>query len=141
MSAFVTIKTEFEDPACVVEALKELGYEPEVHEEPQALEGYHGDARAQRAEIIVRRSQIGGSSNDFGFYKDGDGKYQLWLSQFDQSFVPRKHKLQGVQGLTNKLAQSYAVHKVTKTARKERWKVKTAVQQDGSVKVKLSAWK
>lgn len=141
MSAFVTIKTEFEDPGCVVQALEDLGYTPEVHEEPQALHGYHGDVRKQKAEIIVRRNQVGGSSNDFGFYKDENGKYQLWLSQYDRSFVPQKHKLGSVQGFTDRLAQGYAVHKVVKTAKKKRWKATTTTQQDGSIKVKLTSWK
>ena len=71
------------DQGCLVAALEEQGYHPEVHEgEGKNLEGYHGDQRKEKAQIIVPRRQVGGASNDLGFAKDTNGKYQAIISEF-----------------------------------------------------------
>lgn len=74
----------YSDKDCLVEALKELGYQPQVSEKPQNLEGYQGDARAQKAEIIIPRRQVGGASNDVGFKKNEDGTYTALISDYDK---------------------------------------------------------
>ena len=67
-----------------MKALNEMGYkEVEVHEEAQQLVGYHGDLRAQKANIIVRRKFIGHAANDLGFVKSADGTYSAIISDFD----------------------------------------------------------
>lgn len=50
---------------------------------PQNLEGYQGDQRQQRADIIIPRSQVGGASNDIGFTKGPDGTYKAIISDYD----------------------------------------------------------
>ena len=56
----------------------------EDHEEAQNLYGYQGDKRAQKANIIVRRKYVGGSSNDIGFEKKEDGTYAAIISDYDR---------------------------------------------------------
>ncbi len=83
MSAYNEIETQFSDEGCLVEALKEMGYQPQVNTKAQKLEGYHGDKREQTAEIIIPRRQVGGASNDVGFKKNADGTYTAIISDFD----------------------------------------------------------
>lgn len=68
----------------MIEALKELGYQPQVNEKAQKLEGYHGDKREETAEIIIPRRQVGGVSNDVGFKKNADGTYTAIISDYDK---------------------------------------------------------
>ncbi len=85
MSKYNTIKTEYKDRDCLVEALGDMGYKTvEVHEVPQNLFGYHGDLRQQKAHIIVRRQYIDRSANDLGFLRNADGSYSQIVSDYDQ---------------------------------------------------------
>ena len=94
MSAYNEIETQFSDRDCLVEALREMGYQPQVSETPQNLEGYHGDKREQKAEIIIPRRQVGSVSNDVGFKKNPDGTYTAIISDYDKStnFNMKKQK-------------------------------------------------
>lgn len=62
-----------------------MGYNPQVSEKPEHLEGYHGDQRSQTAEIIIPRKQVGGASNDVGFKKNADGSFTAIISDYDKS--------------------------------------------------------
>ena len=73
MSAYNEIDTEITDRDCLVEALQELGHVVQVHETPVQLEGYHGDKRQQRADVIIPRRHVGSMSNDIGFVKGAVG--------------------------------------------------------------------
>lgn len=84
MSAYNEIETQFSDQDCLVDALKEMGYQPQVSEKPQNLEGYTGDTRKQTAEIILPRRQVGGASNDVGFKKNADGTFTAIVSDYDR---------------------------------------------------------
>jgi hypothetical protein len=87
MSEFTECETELKDQAALVDALVEAGIareHVEVHEAPQHLYGYHGDKRAQTANIIIRRNHVGSSSNDIGFLKKADGTYEAIVSEFDR---------------------------------------------------------
>jgi len=84
MSSYNEIETSFSDQGCLVDALKEMGYQPQVNEKAQQLEGYHGDKRTQTAEVIIPRKQVGGASNDVGFKKNADGTYTAIISDYDK---------------------------------------------------------
>jgi hypothetical protein len=56
----------------------------EVHDDAQHLYGYQGDKRPQKANVIIRRKNVGGASNDIGFVLE-DGVYKPIISEFDQS--------------------------------------------------------
>jgi hypothetical protein len=76
----------------------------EVHSVPNNLIGYHSDVRSDRANIIIRRRYIGGSSNDIGFLKTEDGTYTAIISEYDSS----KYNKQWL----NRLKQNYAYHTI-----------------------------
>lgn len=63
-------------------ALKQAGY-PHEQGDSLVLYGYHGDARPERAQIVVRRGHLSSSSNDIGFMLTPKG-YVPIVSQFDQ---------------------------------------------------------
>lgn len=91
-------------------ALSELGWagKVEVNKTPQNLYGYHGDKRAEKAEIIIRRNNTGiGSSNDIGFALQPDGSYMPIVSEYDNSlagFGKRAH-----QPLAKTVEEAYGV--------------------------------
>lgn len=86
MSAYMTLMTPMTDRACLLAALADLGFDAskvEVHEEPVHLRGFMGEARAQVADVVIRRQHVGGSSNDVGFVRTSTG-YQAVVSSYDQ---------------------------------------------------------
>lgn len=84
MSKYVELRTTLNDEHYLVEALRELGYQPEVCPEGKPLVGYLGDARAERAQIIIPRRQLDAASNDIGFARDESGVYQAIVSEYDR---------------------------------------------------------
>ena len=111
MSAYHTQKTCYKDKDCLIEALGEMGYKNvEVHEVAQHLYGYHGDKRAQTANIIVRRRYVDSAANDLGFVKQEDGTYSAIVSDYDSG----KHNTQWM----TKLKIAYTERVDMKTARK-----------------------
>lgn len=85
MSHYSAIRTQMVSTDALVAALGELGFaEVEVHDEPQALIGYLGDQRRQRAQVIIRRKHVGTASNDIGFVRRDDGTFEAIVSDFDR---------------------------------------------------------
>src|ERR1017187_9484929 len=115
MSAYLPFETTFNDQECLVKALADndvISYKNvEVHEKAQHLIGYHADVRPEKANIIVRRKDIGGASNDIGFVKNEKGNYVAIVSDF----VKNKHNTQYMTGLK----RSYAAARMHKEARRQ----------------------
>jgi hypothetical protein len=84
LSKYVELRTTLNDEHYLVEALRELGYQPEVCPEGKPLVGYLGDARAERAQIVIPRRQLDAASNDIGFARDESGVYQAIVSEYDR---------------------------------------------------------
>lgn len=111
MSAYHQQNTIFEDEDCLVKALAEHGYGPgtvEINKEPQTLYDYVGKARPQKAHVILRRKYVAGASNDIGFFKNANGKYESIISAYDQG----RHGQSWMTGLT----KTYAEHALIKQA-------------------------
>ena len=143
MSEFIECKTKFKDADALVAALIMMGWkegEIEVHKTPQNLYGYQGDKRSQKAEIIIRRKFVGGSSNDMGFAKDKDGCYEAIVSAFDRgSGGLHGSKTHGYNDKWLKeLNVNYAEAKVTRDAKRKGYEVKKTVQKG---KIILSLYK
>jgi hypothetical protein len=86
MSHFTRVRTTLRDADLLVAALATVGYPTvERHDTPQTLYGYQGDARPERAEVIVRRRHVGRASNDIGFRLGGDGSFEAIISEYDRS--------------------------------------------------------
>lgn len=84
MSRYIQLTLTLTDERYLIEALRELGYEPEVCREGKALIGYMGDERAERAQIIIHRRHLDSASNDIGFARDGNGVYRAIISEYDR---------------------------------------------------------
>lgn len=130
MSAYSEIATTFSDPGLLMAALVAVGYTgAENHVgNPQVLVSYTGDYRtldgqghttdvskAMKADIIVRRAEIGGSSNDIGFVRNSSGVFQAIISDYDSS----RHGSQWLQ----RLKFNYAEQNILQTAKKQGLKV------------------
>lgn len=125
MSEYSEAQTEFADAEILIAALAAVGYTTVENHigKPQPLVGYMGDYRtldgqghtinpalALKADIIVRRKYVGGSSNDLGFVKGADGKFKAIISDFDS----HKH----TPAWLAKLKGEYAELNVVKTMKK-----------------------
>jgi hypothetical protein len=84
VSKYVELRTSLTDEKYLVEALRELGYEPEVCPEGRPLVGYVGDLRAERAHVIIPRGQLDSGSNEIGFARDNGGVFQAVVSEYDR---------------------------------------------------------
>ena len=135
MSAYVGCETEIADLDALIEALVELGIQKEkieVHEVAQALNGYQGDVRQQKAHVIVRRRVVGAASNDIGFERMENGRYKTWVSEYDT-----------LRGLGREIAAghllaSYAKRRVLREAAKRKAKsVKCTTEDDGKIRIRI----
>lgn len=85
MSHFTTLRTHLTDRDALVAALCDVGHpDVEVHDDAQPLHGFRGDVRAQRAHVIIRRRHVGYMSNDLGFARQADGRFDAVISDFDR---------------------------------------------------------
>jgi Ca2+-binding EF-hand superfamily protein len=120
------------DADCLKSALKEMGYEFEEHEIAQNLYGYEGRKREEKANIIIRRKNVGSAANDVGFVRQSNGSYEMVISEYDRSA--------GKQSVDfmNRLKQLYAVNKVKKKAKSMGYVIKTQkTDNDGRIKIKV----
>ena len=126
MSHFTEITVEFTDLDCLLRALEAIKPEwkgkIEVHQTAQNLRGYQNDIRPQKAHVIIRRHNVGQSSNDIGFERQMNGTYKAYISEYDEKSMRYNSEWVG------KLKQAYGAEKVIKEAGKNGYKVtKTAV--------------
>ena len=85
MSHYTTLQTAFVSAEHLVQALEDLGFDDvEVHEQAQTLVGWLGDARENKAEVIIRRKHLTAGSNDIGFARRADGPFEALISDFDR---------------------------------------------------------
>ena len=109
MSQFTRIRTTLRDAGLLAAALKEVGFgAAEVHDQPETLYGYRGDARPERAEVIVRRKDIGPASNDIGFARQPGGSFEAIISEFDRRTYDERWLLRLTQAYGHAAALSYA---------------------------------
>lgn len=70
----------------VVDGLKAMGFTDKaiVIEKGQRLRGYGGDLRKDTCDIRVKKEHLGSGSNDVGFKKLPNGKWELTESEYDK---------------------------------------------------------
>jgi hypothetical protein len=123
------------DGAALIVALNRLGFQGkvEVHQEAQALFGYQGDIRSQKAHIIIRKEHVGSASNDIGFEQLADGTYRAWISDFDRNRqtggTTYDHRWLG------RLKQAYGIEKAKTEAKKKGYMVREEKQSDGRIRL------
>ena len=133
MSHYSEVMIELTDEGCLVAALCRLGFKDkvEVHGEAQALYGYQGDVRSQKAHVIVRRTHVGPAANDLGFERQVDGRFRVWVSDYDQKYNKYDDAWMG------RLKQAYGVEKARAEARKRGYRVSEQKLDDGRVRLVL----
>lgn len=84
MSAYLEFEEiRFQNPAVLVDALKQM-YQNVETGHSLSLYGYEGKERPERAQIVVRRHEIGAASNDLGFRWDAKAKaFIAIISEYD----------------------------------------------------------
>ena len=83
MSKYGRFESSLTDERYLVEALKELGYEVEVHPDGARLNSYYSEQVKKVANIIVRRAQLRGAFGDIGFARQPDGRFTLIADELD----------------------------------------------------------
>ena len=130
MSAYSTNKTIFKDKDCLLKALAEMGFDSskvEVHDTATNLVGYHGDKRADVAEIIIRRRYVGSMSNDIGFKKNTDGTYEAIISEYDSSRYS--------SAWLGKLSAAYARNGILERAKRLGLRPAGTIKKDGKTQL------
>ena len=84
MSKYGSVVTVVRDEKYLVEALKEMGYEVEVHPEGARLNSYYSEQERKAAHIIVRRAQLRGAFGDVGFARQPDGSLAMIADELDE---------------------------------------------------------
>tara|TARA_Y100000034_G_scaffold74318_1_gene89424 strand:- start:10653 stop:11054 length:402 start_codon:yes stop_codon:yes gene_type:complete len=133
MSKYLLYDTEYEDWDCVIEALVEMGYPREAmrfSETKVSLQGYKGDLRSQKANLVIPKKYVGSKANDLGFEMI-DGKIVMHLSEYDKSSTFTKYK-------QNKLKALYQKQTILKAAKKLKKKVKVT-QEKGKIRMEILA--
>ena len=122
MSAYKRIKCKIVNRDLLKQSLDNLGLKYTEHESPVALQGYAGDRRNQKAEIVVARQELNkgftGASNDLGFtWNEKEGAYDMICSDYDEhAKVPQR------------IMQSYAVVVIQKAAAANNFSLKQSVE-------------
>jgi hypothetical protein len=83
MSKYGQTQTVLREEKYLVEALKEMGYEVEVHPEGAQLNSYYAEQEAKAANIILRRQHLRGAYGDIGFARQPDGQLTLIADELD----------------------------------------------------------
>jgi hypothetical protein len=84
MSKYGLTQTVLREEKHLVEALKEMGYEVEVHPEGTQLNSYYSEQEAKVANIIIRRQHLRGAYGDIGFTRQPDGRLTLITDELDE---------------------------------------------------------
>ena len=74
MSKHGVTQTFLREEKYLVEALKDMGYEVEVHPEGAQLNSYYSEQEAKVANIVIRRQHLRGAYGDIGFARQPAGR-------------------------------------------------------------------
>ena len=84
MSKYGQTQTVLREEKYLVGALKEMGYEIEVHPEGTQLNSYYAEQEGKVANIVIRRQHLRRAYGDFGFARRPDGQLTLIADELDQ---------------------------------------------------------
>ena len=84
MSKYSVNQTVLREEKYLVEALKEMGFEVEVHPEGAPLNSYYSEQEAKTANIIIRRQHLRGAYGDIGFTRQPDGQFAIVKDELDE---------------------------------------------------------
>lgn len=130
MSEYRVLDVEFKDEDVLTDALKEMGFQPEVNKESQQLNSRYLRGREVKGNIIIRQHQHGGCG-DIGFERQQNGKYAMHYDSMDvgegRRFSMEKLKRYYAECGVKKLVKSTT--RYTMISRKE--------EQDGKIRLRL----
>lgn len=107
MSSFRTQETNINDAQCLTDALKAMGYKPEVNKEKVGVRGHGYESR--KAEIILKKEDLK-EGGDVGFAKGKDGNFSI----VTDTYVMRNGFQ--LEKFTKEIKQKYAEVKIRKQA-------------------------
>ena len=84
MSKYGETITQVREEKYLLAALKEMGYQIEVHPEGAPLNSYYSDQEGKVANIIIRRDQLRGAYGDVGFVRQPDGQFAMIKDELDE---------------------------------------------------------
>jgi hypothetical protein len=84
VSKYGLTQTVLREEKYLVEALREMGYEVEVHPEGTQLNSYYSEQEAKVANIVIRRQHLRGAYGDIGFARQPDGRLTLIKDELDE---------------------------------------------------------
>ena len=84
MSKYGLTQTVLREEKYLVEALKEMGYEVEVHPEGTELNSYYSEQESKVANIVIRRQHLRGAYGDIGFARQPDGQLAMIGDELDE---------------------------------------------------------
>lgn len=128
MSHFSIVKTELRDRVALLEALRDLGHEPELGERP--VRGYRG--QTVLAELALTRDD----GCDIGFRWNAEsGSYELVTDlEIWKQPIP-------VERFLSQITQRYALHKVLAVSAQEGFQVSEQTSSlDGSIELVVTRW-
>lgn len=89
MSKYAITSTELRDEKYLVEALREMGYNPEVHSGGAKLSSYFFEQERKTAHVIIRRRELSGAFGDIGFVRQPDGRLSKIGDELDHEYGQR----------------------------------------------------
>ncbi len=131
MSKYIECETQILNEKALIAALGEMGYTNLKFGKDMHLEGYHGDKRAQTADIIIPRKYVRESANDIGFKKQADGSFKVLVSEFD---------LGCDKNFVQKVSDLSAIHNVMMTAKDEGWACTRIKNAQGETVLEMERW-
>jgi len=125
MSKYGETQTVLHEEKFLLDALKEMGYQVEVHPEGAPLNSYYSEQEAKVANIIIRRAQLPGALGDVGFVRQPDGRFTLIEDELDDHSGYGRKWLGRVQQIY-KESQTLAVAQVKGYRLKSRQVIETS---------------
>ncbi|HEX5482103.1 MAG TPA: DUF1257 domain-containing protein [Terriglobia bacterium] len=89
MSKYCQIETVLRDERYLVDALRDMGYKPEVHDEGATLNSYYSEQEGKVAHVIIRRRELPGAFGDIGFVRQADGQLSKIGDELDYQYGAR----------------------------------------------------
>ena len=83
MSKYGETQTVLREEELLLDALKEMGYQPEVHPEGAPLNSYYSEQEAKVANIVIRCQHLCGAYGDIGFARQPDGQLAMIDDELD----------------------------------------------------------
>ena len=103
MSKFHLVKVIFKDRNILVQSLKDIGYDAEVHDNGTVVGNNYGEGYKGIAHVVVKKNQFGGMK-DIGFEKTAKG-FVMHADDYDSGKFGHKFKLKdlNIKYVENKL--------------------------------------